>query len=78
LEDHQSSGSCRDMPESLKEGIDDDQWKNIAKLLKVERGTKKKKSDHEKWLEMWDIIFHGLDRPDSPCKWLVRRCPLCS
>lgn len=72
--DHQMEDPCTLKSESLKEGINPDEWSSIRALLKA----KKTKSEDEKleyekrkWFEIFKLLFPGTSPPDNPCKW----CP---
>lgn len=42
-------------------------------MAQIKRGMsvlEKKKREFDIWFEIWDLLFHGLDRPVWPCKLL--------
>ncbi|KAK5658428.1 hypothetical protein OQA88_1817 [Cercophora sp. LCS_1] len=55
--------SCELGDSSKKEGIDEAQWAALDK-----QNRKKNQETHrvEKWFEIWDVLFPGVDRPKSP------------
>ncbi|KAH6720532.1 hypothetical protein BKA61DRAFT_651963 [Leptodontidium sp. MPI-SDFR-AT-0119] len=69
LMDHQMEDPCTLKSESLKEGINPDEWSSIRALLKA----KKTKSEDEKleyekrkWFEIFKLLFPGTSPPDNP------------
>lgn len=67
LEHHrQSVNVCERKDSSLKEGISEaqcadlDKKKNAKKIPSI--------SKIEKYMEIWDILFPGVERPKTPCK----------
>jgi hypothetical protein len=59
---HRGAGTepCQAKSPSLKEGIDDGQWEKMYHL--------KEKKDYEKWFEIWEILYPGVDPPLNPCE----------
>lgn len=51
--------------ESLKEGISDAQWASLER-----RNSRRPQSISrvEKYWQIWDTIFPGMEKPDTPCK----------
>jgi hypothetical protein len=67
LENHrQLPIPCERRQTTLKEGISDAQWANLDK----KKNTKKTQASSriEKYWEIWDAIFPGVTRPETPCK----------
>ena len=67
-EHRKSKESCPLRDASLKEGVDEVQW---AKLDKQNRRKNAEAHRVEKWFEIWDVLFPGVPRPDSPCACLL-------
>jgi hypothetical protein len=65
---------------TLKEGIDNSQWKKIEDVLKVQRVRKGATSsprpphDIQKWFEIWKILFPDAREPESPCRFMFWCC----
>jgi hypothetical protein len=57
---------CERRQTTLKEGISDAQWANLDK----KKNTKKTQASSriEKYWEIWDTIFPGVPKPETPCK----------
>ncbi|KAK3343495.1 hypothetical protein B0T25DRAFT_554469 [Lasiosphaeria hispida] len=55
--------SCELGDPSKKEGIDEAQW---AALDKQNRRKNQETHRVEKWFEIWDVLFPGVVRPESP------------
>ncbi|KAK3984316.1 hypothetical protein QBC44DRAFT_277572, partial [Cladorrhinum sp. PSN332] len=64
LAEHRKSETpCPLRDASLKEGVDEVQW---AMLDKQNRRKNAEAHRVEKWFEIWDVLFRGVPRPDSP------------
>lgn len=50
---------CIDQSSSihLREGIDENSWELVARALRTPKPKRDHKTDKEKWLEMWAILF---------------------
>lgn len=66
VEHQQLSEVCEKKPSTLKEGIDIGQWEKIVKILK--KTTQKGRQAFDKWYDIWDVLFPGTPRPQTPCK----------
>jgi len=60
---------CQLKPAALKEGISEAQWANLEKKKSIKK--QQATSRVEKWMEIWDIIFPGIQKPDTPCKCFI-------
>lgn len=59
--------------EALREGISSAQWVRIADVIKnvnSSQGSRpaKPKTNVDKWMEIWDVLFLNEARPETPCK----------
>jgi hypothetical protein len=59
--------------EALKEGIDPVQWDKIVRLIRSGSNSQgghsaKAKTNLDKWMEIWDVLFSDEARPETPCK----------
>jgi hypothetical protein len=61
----------------LREGIDKNKWDPVEKALRTPKLKKQnnmnRKSDFEKWMDVWEILFPAnlypnLPRPEHPCR----------
>jgi hypothetical protein len=55
----------------LKEGISDAQWANLDKKKNSKKTQASSRID--KYWEIWDTIFPGVPRPETPCKLRVHQ-----
>ncbi|KAK4224381.1 hypothetical protein QBC38DRAFT_485587 [Podospora fimiseda] len=62
-EHRKSENPCPLRDASLKEGVDEVQW---AMLDKQNRRKNAEAHRVEKWFEIWDVLFPGVPRPESP------------
>lgn len=65
---------CIEQPRQVKEGIDDTEWKAIVNHVKAKRGLKgtdKERHEIERWYDIWDLLFPGVQAPSNPCKWRI-------
>ena len=58
-----------------KDSIDDKSSAQIRAILKIKRvrkgasdDRKGTKNDWEKWYEIWEVLFPGMQRPENPCE----------
>lgn len=58
--------SCERSPPSEKEGISEAQWANLDK--KKSSGKSQATSRIDLWMQYWDILFPGIERPATPCE----------
>jgi len=67
----------------LREGIDENKWDMVEKALRTPKlkrqGAFIRKSDFEKWLDVWKILFPAdlypdLPEPQHPCKCVIPSC----
>ncbi|KAF8863095.1 hypothetical protein BDZ45DRAFT_148459 [Acephala macrosclerotiorum] len=66
LHSHEYSTTCISAPSPPLDGIDIGQMRRIDVVLKAR--TDKWKTDAEKWLDIWAILFPGTRPPKSPCQ----------
>jgi hypothetical protein len=73
LEEHrQLDEPCLKRPPSMREGISDAQWSSLSEGKQSRKGkaiaTETTKSNLEKWMDIWAILFPDQDPPKTPCK----------
>lgn len=57
--------------QALREGIDPAQWDKIVRRSgnNSQGGhPAKARTNVEKWMEIWDVLFPDEQRPETPCK----------
>lgn len=58
---------------ALREGISSAQWVRITSVIKNVNNSQrsrpaKPKTNVDKWMEIWDVLFSKETRPETPCK----------
>lgn len=67
LESHrQLEAPCKRGDPSLKEGISEAQWASLEKRSNPKKSAAVSRID--KYWAIWDIIFPGVRRPQTPCE----------
>jgi len=73
LERHRqlNEGCPRNSPD-MKEGMSEAQWANMSEKRSNKKGkssiAEEPKSEVEKWMEMWRVLFPNLAPPATPCE----------
>jgi hypothetical protein len=63
------------MPPELKEGIDNQQWEMIERILRIRKAktetgkTQLQEDDIAKWFAIWRILFPHIPEPSNPCRY---------
>ena len=56
----------------MKEGMSEGQWANLSEKRSNKKGksstAEEPKSEVERWMDMWRVLFPNLAPPATPCK----------